>query len=192
VPPAAPAAVPAEIAELEAVKVQTQEVAAAKTEFAEARSNDASLRQAIQPRGGVAGFAGGVVGGAAGGIAPPPPPPPARAQRVSMLNLVSTPRDAILGLSKAPGTPEKDSTRRAKEFASDARSPGQSKKIGDHNFIFSSGYWIDERCAGKVDAPIVEVKAGAAEYEEILNLYADLRALLPAIVYWHEKNWVLR
>jgi hypothetical protein len=192
-PVATPTVVPAELAELEAGRAQKQEVAAAKTEFAAARNEDAAIRPAIQARGGAAGFAGGVVGGVVGGaVGGISPPPPQRTQRVSMVNATATPREAIESLSKLLGASDKDESGKAKMLALELKSGNRSRKIGDHTFVSASGYWVDELCARNTEAPIVEVRTGVTEFEEILKLYPDLRTLLPAIVYWNDKTWVLR
>jgi hypothetical protein len=189
-PIAATAGIPAELAELDAVKTQTQQVAAAKTEFAPARSEDAVARQALQSSGVVGGLPGGVVGGVVGGISPAPQAP--KPQRVSMLNPAPTPREAILALRKTLGTNDKDGSKKTEERRSDFTSENRFKRIGDRSFLSTSGYWIDELCTRNADAPIVEVRAGAAEFEEILKLYPDLRVLLPVVIYWNEKILVMR
>lgn len=189
-PIAAIAGVPAELAELDAVKAQTQQVAAAKTEFAPVRSGDVVARQALQSSGVVGGLPGGVVGGVVGGISPAPQAP--KPQKVSMLNQTPTPRDAIRELSKTLGANDKDGSRKAEELKSDFTFGNRFKKIGDRNFLSTSGYWIDELCARNADALIVEVRAGAAEFEEILKLYPDLRVLFPVVIYWNDKILVMR
>jgi hypothetical protein len=185
-PIAAIAGVPAEPAELDAVKAQTQQVAAAKTEFAPARSGDVVARQALQSSGVVGGLPGRVVGG----ISPAPQAP--KLQKVSMPNLTPTPRDAIRELSKMLGANDEDGSRKAEELKSDLTSENRYKRIGDRSFLSTSGYWIDELCARNADAPIVEVRAGTAEFEEILKLYPDLRVLLPVVIYWNDKILVMR
>jgi len=186
--PAPPAATPTptEIVELDAAKIQTREVSAAKSEFAAGRAEDAGLRQAPQTGAAATGFAGGAVGGVL------PQSAALRTQRVSMLNAAPSPRDAIIALSKMLETAVQSETRKTKDQAADLKSEARSRKIGDHNFFFTSGYWIDALCAQHADAPVTEVRAGTAEFEAIVKLYPDVRSLLPAIVYWGEKTWVLR
>jgi hypothetical protein len=189
-PIAATAGVPAELAELDAVKTQTRQVAAAKTEFAPARSEDVVARQALQSSGVVGGLPGGVVGGVVGGISPAAQA--AKPQKVSMLNLTPTPREAIRELSRMLGANDKDGSRKAEELKSDLTSENRFKRIGDRSFLSTSGYWIDELCARNADAPIVEVRAGTTEFEEIMKLYPDLRDLRPVVIYWNDKILVMR
>jgi len=188
-PAAVPEAVPTGIAELDTGKAQTQQLSAAKTEFAATRGDDAGQRQAAQSRGATAGYAGNAVGGVVGGIPPPSAP---RTQRVSMLSAAPTPKEAIMTLGRMLSTAVQSESRTAKDAAADLKSDERSRKIGNHRFILTSGYWIDEVCGRNTDAPIVEVTAGAPEFDEIIKLYPDLRPLLPAIVYWNEKALVLR
>jgi len=70
---------------------------------------------------------------------------------------------------------------------------GASKKIKDKVFYRNAmGFWVDRQCIEHRDSPIIEILPVAAEHESIMKEYPELRDLLPALVYWNGKNYLLR
>jgi anti-sigma factor RsiW len=67
-----------------------------------------------------------------------------------------------------------------------------TKQIGDKAFYRSMGIWIDRQCSEYRDNPIIEILSVAPEYEPILTGYPELRGLLPVLVHWKGKNYLLR
>jgi hypothetical protein len=72
------------------------------------------------------------------------------------------------------------------------KSATEFKKIGDKEFYLNSGIWIDRQCAEHRDSLVIEVLPVVPEHEAILKQYPDLRNLLPAMVYWNGKIYLLR
>jgi hypothetical protein len=72
------------------------------------------------------------------------------------------------------------------------RSSAQSRKIGDRSFLRVSGPWVDKQCIEHPKAQVVEIAPTAPEYESILKKYPDVRAILPAAIYWEGKNYLLK
>lgn len=68
----------------------------------------------------------------------------------------------------------------------------QSKQIRDKVFYQNSGFWIDRQCVEHRDEPIIEILPVVPEYEPILAKYPELRDLLPAVIYWNNKIYLLR
>jgi hypothetical protein len=66
-----------------------------------------------------------------------------------------------------------------------------SKKSGDKEFYFSRGWWIDRQARYQPGDPYVEINSGDPEYESILKKYKELRDLLPVLIFWNEKNYLL-
>jgi hypothetical protein len=72
------------------------------------------------------------------------------------------------------------------------KNANEFKKIGDKEFYLNSGIWIDRQCAEHRDSLVIEVLPVVPEHEAILKQYPDLRNLLPAMVYWNGKIYLLR
>jgi hypothetical protein len=68
----------------------------------------------------------------------------------------------------------------------------ETKEIGDRVFYRNSGFWVDKQCVEHSGNPIVEITSKDPEYEEILGKYPGIRSILPAAIYWEEKNYLLR
>jgi len=72
----------------------------------------------------------------------------------------------------------------------------ESKKIGDRVFYKHMGYWIDRICTEHPENQIVEIisgdVAGDKDYTAITKKYADIRSILPAVIYWENKSYLLR
>ncbi len=71
------------------------------------------------------------------------------------------------------------------------RKSAENKAIGDRVFFKNRGYWIDKQCAENSADPIVVIKAADSDFASIMQKYPDTKALLPAIIYWEKKNYVL-
>jgi hypothetical protein len=72
------------------------------------------------------------------------------------------------------------------------KDAGETKKIGDKEFYLNSGIWIDRQCAEHRDILVIEILPVVPEHETILKQYPALRNLLPAMVYWNGKIYLLR
>jgi hypothetical protein len=68
----------------------------------------------------------------------------------------------------------------------------EAKEIGDRVFYRNSGFWVDKQCVEHSGNPIVEVTSKDPEYEVILGKYPGIRSILPAAIYWEEKNYLLK
>jgi hypothetical protein len=66
-----------------------------------------------------------------------------------------------------------------------------TKTIGDRVFHKNRGYWIDKRCAENSGDPIVIIQSADPGFASITQKYPDIRAMLPAIIYWEKQNFVL-
>jgi hypothetical protein len=72
------------------------------------------------------------------------------------------------------------------------KDSAELKKIGDKVFYLNSGIWIDRQCAQHRDSLVVELLPVLPEHESILKQYPELRNLLPALIYWNSKIYLLR
>jgi hypothetical protein len=88
-----------------------------------------------------------------------------------------TPRDAVLTLARVIPS---------------GRDRLLAKKISDRTFYFHSGYWIDGQCTEQRSADYVDIETGSAEREQILQSFPEVEKIRPAVIFWHEKNCVLR
>ncbi len=165
-----------QIADLPAEKPETRRLAAARVDYAPARNENVNADQVMPAKAAAGGVAGGVVGGVIGGVSREPQARELQKVAALSMSMTETPRDAVLESSREQG--QADASR--------------WKKVADRGFRFIGGYWVDEQCSKNVNAAISETKEGAPEFEEILKLYPDLRALRPAVIFWKEKIWVLR
>ena len=68
----------------------------------------------------------------------------------------------------------------------------ESKKVGEKTFYLNSGYWIDRQCIEHQNDSMVEITSAAPEYKQILTQYPELSNLLPALIYWNSKIYLLR
>jgi hypothetical protein len=68
----------------------------------------------------------------------------------------------------------------------------EAKEIGDRVFYKNSGFWVDKQCVEHSGNPIVEITSKDPEYEVILGKYPGVRSILPAAIYWEEKNYLLK
>jgi hypothetical protein len=68
----------------------------------------------------------------------------------------------------------------------------KSKRIGDKVLYLSSGFWVDPQCVEHRDEPIIEILPAASEHKSILAKYPELRDLLPAVIYWNNRIYLLR
>jgi len=68
----------------------------------------------------------------------------------------------------------------------------ESRSIGDRVFYKNHGYWIDKDCAENADDQIVEIKSADPDYSPIAKKYPGIRSLLPAVIHWEKKNYLLR
>jgi hypothetical protein len=75
--------------------------------------------------------------------------------------------------------------------ARDANGANEPKKIGDKEFYFKSGWWIDRQTRYQVGDPYTEITSADPETETILEQYKELRDLRPALIYWNKKNYLL-
>ncbi len=72
------------------------------------------------------------------------------------------------------------------------KNASEFRKIGDKEFYLNSGIWIDRQCAEHRDSLVLEVLPVVPEHAAILKQYPDLRNLLPAMVFWNGKIYLLR
>ncbi len=168
------------IAELPS-KPDPRMLAPARAEYAPMPAEIVSTDRAAQAKDSQSGAVGGVVGGAVGGISGAAPPVPRAATLQKTLAFNMAPGEPALHkviLELGTGRWDADSNR--------------WKKVGDRGFRFASGYWIDEQCSKNSDAPVVETKEGAPEYEEIVKLYPDLIGLRPVAIFWKGNILILR
>jgi hypothetical protein len=108
---------------------------------------------------------------------PSPAAAPGRLEdRQAATALKAPTRDMIFGLRE--GRPE--------------LGAAESRQIRDKSFYFSLGYWIDRQCEEHRDDPIIEISPAVPEYGPILARYPELRDLLPAMVRWDGRNYLLR
>jgi hypothetical protein len=77
----------------------------------------------------------------------------------------------------------------ANPSSSNAQAP---KKIGDKEFYFNSGWWIDRQARYKPDDYFIEITSTDPEYESILAQYKQLRNLRPVLIYWENEFYILR
>ncbi len=79
-----------------------------------------------------------------------------------------------------------------KDLDSPAQKPAASRKIGERLFYRKSGYWIEKDCLKHPDAAIVEITPEASEYAQILKDYPEIGPLVPALIYWNSRLYLLR
>ena len=94
---------------------------------------------------------------------------------------------AGMALNMAPGI---DDIFKGKDLSQ--LSAADSRKVGDKVFYWNSGIWIDRESAEKRNAPIIEMPPGVPEYEKILSKYPEVRELVPVLIHWDGKNYLLR
>ena len=70
--------------------------------------------------------------------------------------------------------------------------PPSSRTIGDKEFYLESGFWIDRQTTTRKGEPVFEIDSADPQYEAILTKYKDLRSLLPAVIYWEGRIYLLR
>jgi hypothetical protein len=66
------------------------------------------------------------------------------------------------------------------------------KKIGDKEFYFNSGWWVDRQARYQPGDPFIEITSTDPEYENILEQYKELSNLRPVLLNWKNKIYVLR
>ena len=79
-----------------------------------------------------------------------------------------------------------------KDLDSRAQKPAESRKIGERLFYKKSGYWIEKDCVIHPDATIVEITSEASEYAQILKDYPEIGTLIPALIFWNSRLYLLR
>ncbi len=87
--------------------------------------------------------------------------------------------------------PQKSAELRAQRARS-KEGEAESRQVGDKVFYRDSGRWIDRQCMAHPDDPIIEITSGDPEYKTLLARYPGLGKLLPALIYWEGKKYLLR
>ena len=86
--------------------------------------------------------------------------------------------------------PSRDDIFKGKDLSQ--LSTAESRTIGDKIFYSNSGVWIDRKSAENTNDPVIEMPPGVPEYEKILNKYPEVRELVPVLIHWDGKNYLLR
>jgi hypothetical protein len=85
-----------------------------------------------------------------------------------------------------------DMANQGGSFGAAASRSTETKKIGNKEFYRDSGLWVDRQCSIHRGDPVNEITSADPEYEKILKQYKNLRSLVPVLIYWNNKVYLLR
>lgn len=67
-----------------------------------------------------------------------------------------------------------------------------SRKIGDKEFYWDSGYWTDRQCLQHPEVPVIEIAPANPEYKSIVERYPDLLTLKPVRIFSVDRIYIFR
>ncbi len=104
------------------------------------------------------------------------------------------PADAVMEFRARPAESPQEAIRTMAGSLRDKAGAERTKMVGDRRFYRTAGYWVDVLCDQA--AAVVEIPNDSTELAEVLRAIpgiAELRETdVPVLVFWKEKNLLLR